>query len=205
MTLLRFKVAVAAAALGLAPALVLAESPKAPAPAAVEAGTYGTEPSHTRILFAVSHMGFSTWYGEFTGASGTLVLDPAKLASSQVDISVPTASVSTSNAKLDGELKGDQWFDATKFDTIRFHSTRVARTGANTADVTGDLTLHGVTKPVVLKAKFNAAGPNAMTKAYTIGFEVTGDIKRSDFGMSTYVPLISDDVHLIISAPFEKK
>ncbi|WP_255326524.1 YceI family protein [Sphingobium sp. EM0848] len=174
-------------------------------PAAVQAGAYGVEAAHTRILFSVSHMGFSTWYGEFTGASGTLDLDPAKLAQSKVDITVPAASLSTSNATLDGELKGDKWFNVAQFDTIRFHSTRITKTGENTADVTGDLTLHGVTKPVVLKAKFNAAGANPLTKAYTVGFEVAGDVKRSDFGVSTYVPLIGDNVHLIISAAFEKK
>ncbi len=201
----RFKAALLAAPLVAAPVLVQAQSNVVASPATVQAGTYGVESAHTRVLFAVSHMGFSTWYGEFTGASGTLVLDPARVTSSQVDITVPTASLSTSNAKLDNELKGDKWFDVAKFDTIRFHSTRVTRVGANTAEIAGDLTLHGVTRPVILKAKFNAAGPNALTKAYTVGFEVSGDIRRSNFGVSTYVPLIGDDVHLIISAAFEKK
>ena len=204
MAIQSLKAAVLAAALIAAPALVQAQK-SASAPVAAQAGTYGVESTHTRILFAVSHLGFSTWYGEFTGATGTLVLDPAKIASSQVDITVPAASISTSNAKLDGELKGEKWFDVAKFDIVRFRSTKVTKTGAATADIAGELTLHGVTKPVVLKAKFNAAGPNPMTKAYTVGFEVSGDIKRSDFGIATYVPLIGDNVHLIISAAFEKK
>ena len=194
-----------AAAILAAPGIAPAQSPANPSAAAVQAGSYAVEPYHTRILFSVSHLGFSTWYGEFTGASGTLTLDPAKPAASQIDITVPTGSISTSNAKLDGELKSAQWLDATKFDTIRFHSTKVVKTGANTADVTGDFTLHGVTKSLVLKAKFNGAGVNPLDKAYTTGFEVSGDIKRSDFGITTYVPLIGDDVHLIISAAFEKK
>ncbi len=197
--------AVLAAALLVAPAFAWAQGPANPSPAAAQAGSYAVEPYHTRILFSVSHMGFSTWYGEFTGASGTLAFDPARLAASKLDISVPTGSISTSNAKLDGELKSAQWFDATQFDTIHFQSTKIARTGANTADVSGQLTFHGVTKPVVLKAKFNAAGVNPLDKAYTVGFEVSGDIKRSDFGVTTYVPLIGDEVHLIISAAFEKK
>lgn len=204
MTFRPLKAAALAAAFVVTPALVLAQSATT-TPAAVRAGTYGVEPYHTRVLFAVSHLGFSTWYGEFTGASGSLTLDPAKLGESHVDIAVPAASISTSNAKLDDELKGDKWFDVAKYDTIRFRSTRITRTGANSADIAGDLTLHGVTKPVVLKARFNAAGVNPLDKAYTVGFEVSGDIKRSDFGVTTYVPMVGDDVHLIISAAFEKK
>jgi polyisoprenoid-binding protein YceI len=182
-----------------------AQSPANPSPAAVQAGAYSVEPTHTRVLFAVSHMGFSTWYGQFTGAAGSLTIDPKNARVDAISVSVPTASVSTSNAKLDEELKGEQWFDAAKFDTISFRSTRVVPTGARTADVIGELTLHGVTRPVTLKASFNAAGVNPLSKAYTVGFEVSGDVKRSDFGVKTYVPLIGDDVHLIISAAFEKK
>ena len=204
MTFRPLKAAALAAAFVVTPALVLAQSAMT-TPAAVQAGTYGVEPYHSRVLFAVSHLGFSTWYGEFTGASGSLTLDPAKLGESQVDISVPAASISTSNAKLDDELKGDKWFDVAKYDMIRFRSTRITRTGANSADIAGNLTLHGVTRPVVLKARFNAAGVNPLDKAYTVGFEVSGDIKRSDFGVTTYVPMVGDDVHLIISAAFEKK
>lgn len=173
--------------------------------AAIQAGSYTVEPSHTRILFSVNHLGFTTWYGEFTGATGTLTLNPAKPMASAVDISVSTASITTTNAKLDAELKSADWFDAQKFDTIRFHSTKVVKTGVNTASVMGDLTLHGVTKTVTLQAKFNGAGVNPLDKAYTSGFEVSGDIKRSDFGVTKYVPLVGDTVHLIISAAFEKK
>jgi polyisoprenoid-binding protein YceI len=205
MTFRHLKTVTLAAVLAAAPALVAAQGAPATLPAVVQAGNYGIEPVHTRILFAVSHMGFSTWYGEFSGASGTLALDPARIGSSQVDITVPAASLNSSNATLDAELKGDKWFDVARFDTIRFHSTHVARTGENTADIAGDLTLHGVTRPVTLKAKFNAAGANPLSKAYTVGFEVAGDIKRSNFGVATYVPLIGDDVHLMISAAFEKK
>lgn len=173
-------------------------------PAAVQAGTYAVEPKHTRVLFAVSHIGFSTWYGDFTGVAGTLKLDPKTPSASQVDITIPVASVSTTNTVLDGELKSADWFDAATYPTITFHSTKVTPTGKDTAKVAGDLTFHGVTKPVVLDARFNAAGVNPLTKGYTVGFEVSGKLKRSDFGVKTYVPMIGDEVTLIISAPFEK-
>jgi polyisoprenoid-binding protein YceI len=174
-------------------------------PATVQAGTYQVEPIHTRVLFSVSHLGFSTWYGNFNGASGSLTLDPADLTKSAVEIHVPVASVSTTNAKLDGELKDDKWLDAAKFPEMVFKSEKVTATGKDAADVEGRLTLHGQTKPVTLHVRFNGAGVNVMDKHYTVGFEAKGKIKRSDFGVKTYVPLIGDDVDLILSAAFEKQ
>jgi len=174
-------------------------------PAKVEAGTYAIEPNHTRVLFSVDHMGFSTYYGEFTATSGTLDLKNPDPAGSTLAISIQTGSVSTSNARLDGELKDADWFDAAKFPSITFKSTSVKPTGPDTADVAGDLTLHGVTKPVVLKVKLHGAGQNPMSKKTTIGFDVTGSIDRTDYGVSKYAPLIGKEVDLMISAAFEKQ
>ena len=174
-------------------------------PAKVEAGAYAVEPYHTRIQFAVSHMGFTTYFGDFTGASGSLTLNPKSGAASALDVSVPVNSVSTTNAKLDGELKSADWLDAAKFPTMSFKSTKVTRSGPNAAKVNGDLTLHGVTKPVTLTVAFNGAGDNPLDKKYTAGFEATGKIKRSDFGVTKFVPLIGDTVDLTISAAFEKQ
>jgi polyisoprenoid-binding protein YceI len=100
-----------AACLAAAPAAALAQAAPDSNPDHVKAGIFQVEPSHTRILFAVSHMGFTTWYGDFTGATGTLTLDPAKLADASFTITIPANSVSTTNAKLDGELNGPKWFD----------------------------------------------------------------------------------------------
>lgn len=193
-----------ALALAAAPAAALAQAATAPDtnPAHVKPGTYQVEPSHTRVLFAVSHMGFTTWYGDFTNASGSLTLDPAKLANASFDIIIPANTVSTTNTKLDGELNSPEWFDTAKYPTIEFKSEKVLRTGKDTALVTGELTFHGVTKPETLKVSFNASGINPLTKQYTIGFNASGEIKRSDFNQKTYVPLIGDDVTLTISAAF---
>lgn len=194
-----------AGALALVPAVGMAQAPVAnPAPAAVQAGTYAAETNHTRVQFSVSHMGFSDWYGDFTGVQGTLKLDPKALAKSSVTVTIPVARVSTTNATLDGELKDPNWFDAAKYPTITFASTKVTSTGARTALITGNLTFHGVTRPVVLKANFLASGTNPMTKGYTVGFNATTAFKRSDFGVKTYLPLIGDTVSLRISAAFEK-
>jgi polyisoprenoid-binding protein YceI len=173
-------------------------------PAAVQSGAYSIEPSHTRVLFALSHMGFTTWYGEFTHVSGTLTLNPKALTTSTLDITIPANTISTSNTKLDGELNSPEWLDTTKYPTITFKSTKIVRTGHDTAKVTGDLTFHGVTRPETLDVTFNAAGKNSLTPHYTAGFNATGMIKRSDFDESTYVPIIGDNVSLIISAAFIK-
>jgi polyisoprenoid-binding protein YceI len=172
-------------------------------PAKVQEGAYTVEPGHTRVLFAVSHMGFTSWYGEFTRVSGALNLTPKSVGGSTLEIHIPTNTVSTSNAKLDSELKGSQWLDTEKYPEIVFKAKQVQQTSEGSAKVTGDLTLHGVTKPVTLDVKFNGAGTNPLDKKYTVGFEVSGSIKRSDFGVNTYVPLIGDDVKIIISAGFE--
>jgi len=175
-------------------------------PAGVQPGTYAIEPTHTRVLFAVDHFGVSTWYGDFTHVSGTLRLDAKNPAASRVDVSVPTDSLTTTNAALDGALKGADWFDVARFPTMTFRSTQVTILGPGRASIAGDLTLHGVTRPVVLEATFKgAAGPNAIMKAYMVGFDITGRIKRSDFGLTKYAGSIGDDVRLIISAPFERE
>jgi polyisoprenoid-binding protein YceI len=173
-------------------------------PAAVRPGRYAVEPMHTRIMFAVSHLEFTTYYGEFTGASGTLSLDPASPAASKVSVSVPTASVSTTNAVLDSELKSADWLDAGKYPTITFVSTKVEPTGPASAIVTGDLTIHGVTHPLVLHARFNAAGVNPLDGKYTVGFDGLGHIERSDFDVKKYLPLVGDQLDITISAAFEK-
>ena len=119
-------------------------------------------------------------------------------------MTIPTGSVTTTNAVLDGELKDPTWFDAAKFPTITFKSTKVTQTSPTTAKVAGDLTFHGVTRPVTLDTTFFGAGANPMNKKYTVGFNAKAHIKRSDFGVSKYAPMLGDDVELTISAPFTK-
>lgn len=174
-------------------------------PVTVQAGTYKVDGYHTQLSFSLSHFGFSNFFGLFSNASGTLQLDPAKPAASKLEISIPIQSVATTVPKLDEELKGAQWFDSAKFPNATFVSTKITPTGKGSAIIAGDLTLHGVTKPVTLTAKFVGAGSNPLSKAYTVGFEATGKIKRSDFGVSTYVPMIGDEVQLSIVGAFERQ
>jgi polyisoprenoid-binding protein YceI len=198
-----FPIALSAALLA-GPALIApAHAQVSHDPAAVQEGAYSVEPNHTRVLFSVAHLGFTTWYGEFTKVSGSLDLNPKAVGKSTLEIHIPVDSVSTSNAKVDGELKSADWFDATQFPEMVFKADKITETGKGKGEVTGTLTLHGVTKPVKLAVKFNCAGVNPLDKKYTVGFEVSGKIKRSDFGVTKYIPLVGDDVDLIISAGFE--
>jgi len=167
-------------------------------------GSYKVDSYHTQVGFSISHFGFTNYSGLFSGATGSLQFDPAKLGVSKLDISIPVDSVTTTVSKLTDELKGDQWFDTTKFPQATFVSTRVVPT-AGGATVTGNLTLHGVTKPVVLHVRFIGAGVNPIDKAYTVGFEATGTIKRSDFGVTTYLPAVGDEVQLSIAGAFEQQ
>lgn len=173
------------------------------APAEVKAGTYSVEPNHTQVAFSVSHMGISPFAGWFSGASGSLKLDPAKLDATTLNVTIPIASVQTTSGQLVEELKSADWFDAAKYPTATFRSTKVTATGADSARVEGDLTLHGVTKPAVIEARFFGAATNPMSKKPSVGFLGRVSINRSDFGVSKYVPLVSDQTVLVINAAFE--
>ena len=175
----------------------------------VTAGTYNTDPGHTLIGWRVSHFGFNDYFGIFGDATGTLVLDPAKPNASTVDITIPIGKVTTASAGLTGHLlragkevgKAD-FFGPAPADA-KFVSTSVVAKGT-TAKITGNLTLNGITKPVVLDTTFSGAGNNPFNKKATVGFHATAVIKRSEFGISYAVPMISDDVTLDISVAFEK-
>ncbi|MGC1301407.1 MAG: YceI family protein [Caulobacteraceae bacterium] len=182
-----------------------AQSPASPDPSAVQGGVYAVEPAHTQVMFSVLHIGFTSYGGVFSKASGELKLDPKTLAATELNVSVPVTTVATTSTVLDDELRGAEWLDAGKYPAMTFHSTKITKTGPATADVAGELSIHGVTRPVVLKARFIGAGVNPLDKSYTAGFQVSGEIKRSEFGVTKYVPLISDEVHLTINAAFHKK
>ncbi|HJQ17889.1 MAG TPA: YceI family protein [Dongiaceae bacterium] len=185
------------------PALAL-QSSVAPAAeaSAVKAGSYKADPGHTQVVWTLNHLGISLYRGMFGDISGTLTIDPAKPGAAAVSVSIPVAKVVTTSAELDTHLGKADFFDVAQFPTATFTSTKVVASG-NSATITGNLTLHGVTKPVVLDAKFTGMADNPMTKKPNIGFEATAKIKRSDFGINKYMPMLGDDVDLWITAAFE--
>lgn len=193
-------------------ASAIAQAPAAQAPAGppgradisrITAGTYTVDPAHTQVVWSVDHLGFSTLYGMFGQITGTLALDPARPAASRLNIEIPISGLTVTSEGFSRHLRTPDMFDAAKFPTARFVSTSVRPQGSR-AVITGDLTLHGVTRPVTLQAAFTGAGANPRGGAPTVGFSATATIKRSDFGLGYGAPAVSDETRLQITGAFEK-
>ena len=161
--------------------------------------TYKLDPSHTMVLFSWNHFGYSNPTADFGLGEGTLVFDEQHPAASSVQVTLPLAMLDTHVTALDKHLKEPDFFNADKYPVVTFKSTAVQPLGGNKFKVTGNLTVHGVTRPVVLDATLNKIGPHPMSKAQSIGFDATASIKRSDFGMGAYVPNVSDAVNIRIT------
>jgi polyisoprenoid-binding protein YceI len=172
--------------------------------AKAEGGHYTIDKSHAKIVFSINHLGFSTYYGIFNDFAGSLDLDSAAPAKSALSVTINVAGIVTTDRKLDANLKSDAFFDVAKFPKATFKSTSIELTGEGTGKLTGDLTLHGVTKPVTLDVTFNGSGTPPMSKAYVVGFDAVGMLKRSDFGIKNFVPFVGDDVKLLISCEFDR-
>lgn len=178
--------------------------PGTPDPSRVAAGTYATDPAHTLVGWKVSHFGFNDYFGQFGDVRGTLTLDPANPSRSTVDITVPVSGLATASSGLTAHMQRADFFDMPNHPEVRFVSTAVEANG-DRALIAGNLTIRGVTRPVILSARFVGAGTNPYNRKDTVGFHATATIKRSDFGMGYGVPLVTDDVELTISAAFEKQ
>lgn len=161
--------------------------------------TYKLDPSHTNVLASWNHFGFSNPTANFGNVDGTLVYDAQNVGKSSVQVSLPLSGLDTFVPKLDTHLRSGDFFDAEKFPTITFKSTKVEAAGKDKLKITGDLTVKGVTKPVVLDAHLNKAGEHPMAKVQTIGFDATTTIKRSEFGVGAYVPNVGDAITLRIT------
>jgi polyisoprenoid-binding protein YceI len=190
-------------------ALIAQQMPPAPGakdPSRVSGGTYQVDPGHTQVAFAYDHMGFSNNFGLIAQPTGTLTLDPKNVAASKVSIDVPIANLRTGVAALDEHLMKADFFDAAKFPKATFVSTSVKPDGTTSAEITGNLTIKGVTKPVTLYADFYGAGkaPAMAGGKENVGFVATTTVKRSDFNMGYGVPMVGDSVELKIVAAFQK-
>lgn len=181
----------------LSPLALAAALAATPALAAPEA--YVLDASHSQIVFSYNHLGYSTNWGMFSGFEGQIAFDQADPAASSVTVSFPVKSMFTGwEARFDHFMSAD-FFDAAEDEMVSFTSTAIEVTGDATAKITGDLTLNGVTKAVVLDATLNAAGEHPMEKKPWAGFSATTTLLRSDFGLGAYAPFISDEVQVQIS------
>lgn len=172
-------------------------------PAQVQSGSYVLDASHGKITWSLDHMGFSTYVGQFTDVSAALDLDVANPSASRLTANVKTDSVGSFNDALDGHLKNADFLDTANHPTASFQATSIRMTDADSANITGNLTLRGVTKPIVMTADFNQAGISPADQKYTVGFDGHARIKRSDFGINYGLPLLGDDVTLHLEAEFK--
>ena len=164
------------------------------------AETYKLDPGHSTVIWDAVHFGFSKPHGLFPMVNGTLTLDEKTPVNSKVEATISTAAIVTGNAKFDEHLKSADFFNVAKFPEAKFVSDKVEVTGKDTAKVTGNLTLLGVTKPVTLDVKLNKKDVNPFTKQPTVGFSATTTIKRSEFGINYAIPGVSDDVTIQIES-----
>ncbi|WP_411833921.1 YceI family protein [Pseudoxanthomonas mexicana] len=161
--------------------------------------TYKLDPTHTDVIATWDHFGFSRPSAHFGKADGKLVYDAANVAASSVQVTLPLSGLNSFTDKFDEHLRSADFFEADKFPAATFKSTRVEAAGEGKLKVTGDLTIKDVTRPVVLDVTLNKAAEHPMKKVPAIGFDATATLKRSDFGLGRFAPMVSDEVALRIT------
>jgi polyisoprenoid-binding protein YceI len=164
---------------------------------ATAADSYTVDPGHTYPYFEINHLGFSTMHGRFGATNGRIVLDPAGRTGS-IDITIDASSIDTGHAKRDTHLRSEEFFNVGKYPTLSYKATRLKFNGDKLTGADGELTLLGVAKPVSLTVSSFHCGPHPMNKKQMCGANATASIKRSDFGLSAYVPAVGDEVKISI-------
>ena len=189
----------------------LAGSVDGPSAAPVPAGAYTVDKAHTSLIFRVSHLGFSTYTGRFTRLDANLQFDPANIANSRVNVRIDPRSIEADNTPSGflQSLAGKDWLDADRFPEMNFRTRSVEVTGPGTFRVNGELTLHGITKPLVLEARYNGGyAGHPFDPHARVGFSAQGRFKRSEFGVSYGIPApgttfgVSDEVAVTLESEF---
>lgn len=173
-------------------------------PAEVQAGDYKLDSSHGRITWEIDHLGFSKYVGQFVNVQAELKLDPANPANSSLTATIPIADIAPNDEALKRHLLNADFFDVANHPTATFRSVHIMidPEDPTQAEVHGELTLKGITKPVTMEVEFNQAG--TMRGQYRVGFDGEATIKRSDFGITYGLPMIGDEVELNIEGEFTK-
>lgn len=179
-------------------ALFVATAAGALTPAFAAPVSYKIDPAHTAVAFIVNHIGFSNVIGRFNTVGGDISFDKDAVEKSTVNVTIDATSIDTNHAKRDEHLRSPDFFNAKEFPKLTFKSTRIEKTGDKTGKLHGDLTMLGVTKPVVLDITFNKDGVSPPSKLETAGFSARGTVKRTDFGMKYGAPAVGDDIQLLI-------
>lgn len=182
-----------AAAFMLASAVLFAGAQRTPA-----AETYAVDPVHSSVIFRINHLGISYFYGRFNDIAGTFVIDDEDIGAGSADITIKVESLDTHDVKRNGHILGPDFFNAKSFPVITFKSSAIKNIDEKRVEVTGDLTLHGVKKPVKVEMMRIGSGKDPWG-GFRSGYEGTLVIKRSDFGMKFMLEGIGDEVTIILS------
>jgi polyisoprenoid-binding protein YceI len=166
---------------------------------AVAAQKYAIDESHTKLTFSWDHLGFSNPSAALEKFNGDFELDTADLTRSSISVTFPLEGLHTGVPELDEHLKSPGFFDAAKYPNIVFKSTKVEKVSGGGLRITGDLTVHGVTRPVVLNGKVNRIGDNPMVKSPSAGFEADATLRRSEFDVGKLVPAVGDEIKVHIT------
>lgn len=167
-------------------------------------GEYALDKTHAYINFTYSHVGFSRPLFGFDEFDSTLMLDPANLENSRVEVTIDPASIDSNTDDFDAHLKSPDMFNVAEHPEITFVSTGITRESEDRGQITGDLTMLGVTRPVTLDVTFHGSAPHFRSGAQILGFSAQADIKRSDWGLGFAVPVVGDDVTIYITAEYAK-
>ncbi|MEW6071195.1 MAG: YceI family protein [Planctomycetota bacterium] len=188
----------ALSALALSALLVAVPARGSSRPAAEEDGTYSIDAVHSSVIFRVSHLGISNFYGRFGDVAGTLVVDGADPAQSAVKVEIRADSIDTNNADRDKHVTSPDFLNAKQFPTLSFESTAVKRNAKGDLELTGQFTMHGVTKTITVEAVHVGHGTRG-NFGYRTGYETTFTVKRSDYGLGYALDMLGDEVAIIVS------
>ena len=167
-------------------------------------GSYALDDTHAYLSFSYSHLGLSNPQIHFADFEASLELDGHNMSQSQVSITIDVASLDSSVPELDDDLKGADFFDVANYPEITFQSTAYEETSDSSGRLTGDLSVRGIRKPITLDVTINSAAMNPLNRREMIGFSATGNLNRSDYGLTAYSSLISDELSLAVQVEFEK-
>ncbi|HND24072.1 MAG TPA: YceI family protein [Rhodocyclaceae bacterium] len=167
-------------------------------PVRAEPVSYSIDPNHTHVIFETDHLGLSTQRGRFSRSSGKIVLDRAA-RSGTVDVSLDAAALDMGFAKWNENMRGENFFNVAEFPAVSFRSARLVFDGDTPVAAEGTVTLLGVSRPLTLTLQRVHCAPNPLNKRETCGADITGRLKRSEFGMTRNIPSVSDEVRLIIA------
>jgi polyisoprenoid-binding protein YceI len=170
------------------------------------AQNWNADKNHSKLGFEVTHLLVTDVDGYFKSFDIALTSSKDDFTDAVVTVTADISSINTDNDYRDNDLKSDKYFDAAKFPTLNFKSTSMQKIDAKNYKLSGNLTLHGVTKPVVLNLTLNGSGINPMNKKPVAGFKIKGTIKRTDFGIGSATPsaIVSDDVDIIANVEVDK-